>query len=119
METRVDRRQDPDESAEPTWYCLRSQPKQERIAAGLLRELERVTLLRFQYQQLGECLKVFAHPFNSSEAFADTPTRPHCLGKSVSSSRSSAQNSGLVILREYMRSHQGLGLYVRCILLAP
>src|SRR6202008_1357728 len=32
------------ESTEPAWYCLRSQPKHEHIAAAHLRMLEHVTV---------------------------------------------------------------------------
>jgi transcriptional antiterminator RfaH len=34
----------PEESGEPAWYCLRSQPKHEHIAAAHLRLLEEVTV---------------------------------------------------------------------------
>jgi len=44
MDTTVIGRKTPVSSAEPAWYCLRSQPKHEHIAASQLRILEEVNV---------------------------------------------------------------------------
>jgi transcriptional antiterminator RfaH len=52
MDRKSTRKKDDAESGEPGWYCLRSQPKHEHIAAAHLRMLPRVTVfcprLRFK-----------------------------------------------------------------------
>jgi transcriptional antiterminator RfaH len=44
METKFTQQRDQTHSTEPAWYCLRSRPKQEHIAAAHLRMLESVTV---------------------------------------------------------------------------